>query len=102
MRTSPMLRLIVMGVLLMALHVPLTMMCSEVGERSTRRSAVVSEVSGNWGGAQTIGGPGFTVPFRSPFTDAAGRVQVLTSHYSFLPESLEIEGSVDPSVRKRT
>ena len=35
----------------MMLNVPLTMMCGVVGERASRRNQVVSEVSGNWGGA---------------------------------------------------
>ena len=39
MKTSPMLRLLVMGIILMALNVPLTMMCGVVNERTARRES---------------------------------------------------------------
>jgi inner membrane protein len=102
MKTSPMMRLLIMGVILLALNVPLTMMCGVVGERAARREAVVNEVSGTWGGAQTIGGPVLSVPYRCSWTDGAGRVQSATSSYHFLPEALEIDGVIDPGERKRS
>ena len=102
MKTSPMIRLLIMGVILMALNVPLTMMCGVVGERAARRNAVVSEVSGNWGGAQTIAGPVLSVPYRYSWMDSAGRVQSAASSYHFLPELLEIDGVIDPGERKRS
>jgi inner membrane protein len=102
MRTSPMLRLLIMGAILVALNVPLTMMCGVVSERAARRAAVVSEVSDTWGRAQTIGGPVLSVPYRYGWTDGAGRIQSATASYHFLPESLEIEGVVEPAERKRS
>jgi inner membrane protein len=102
MRTSPLLRLLIMGAILVALNVPLTMMCGVVGERAARREAVVNEVSGTWGGAQTIGGPVLSVPYRYLWTDGAGRLQSATSSLHFLPEVLEIDGVVDPGERKRS
>ena len=70
MRTSPIARLLIMGVILMMLNVPLTMMCGVVGERASRRNQVVSEVSGSWGGEQTVGGPVLSVPYRYSWTDS--------------------------------
>jgi inner membrane protein len=102
MKTSPVLRLIIMGVLLLALHVPLTMMCGIVSERTARRDAVVSEVSGNWGNAQTVNGPVLTVPYRHSWEDSQGRRQTSIAYYNVLPESLEVMGSVDAGERRRT
>ena len=45
MKTSPIVRLLVMGVILVALNVPLTMMCGVVSERTARRNQVAAEVS---------------------------------------------------------
>ena len=77
MRTSPIARLLIGRVILMMLNVPLTMMCGVVGERASRRNQVVSEVSGNWGGEQTIGGPVLSVPYaiRGPTRQDASRAQ---------------------------
>jgi inner membrane protein len=97
-----MLRLLIMGAILMALNVPLTMMCGVVSERAARRNAVVDEVSGSWGSAQTIAGPVLTVPYRYSWTDGAGRIQSATSSYHFLPDTLEIDGVVEPGERKRS
>lgn len=102
MKTSPMMRLLIMGIILMALNVPLTMMCGVVNERAARRNAVVQEVSADWGGAQTIGGPVLSVPYRYSWTDSAGRVQSSTALHHFLPEALDIDGAIDPQERKRS
>jgi inner membrane protein len=102
MKTSPMLRLLVMGLLLFALQAPLTMMCSVVDERKARRNAVVTDVSGNWGDAQTIGGPVLAVPYRYSWSDSHGQRQTATANDYFLPEQLEIEGALESGERKRT
>jgi inner membrane protein len=102
MRTSPMVRLLVMAALLLALNVPLTMMCSVVSERAARRDAVVSDVSEDWGGPQTVGGPVLTVPYRYTWTDTAGRPQTMVAQYHFLPDALDIAGVVEPAERKRS
>lgn len=102
MRTSPMLRLLVMGVILMALNAPLTMMCGVVNERAARRSDVVADVSRDWGGSQTVGGPVLSIPYRYSWTDNTGRQQSGVSHYRFLPDALDVDGAIDPQERKRT
>jgi inner membrane protein len=96
------MRLVVMGVILAALNVPLTMMCGVVSERSQRRDAVVSEVSREWGGAQTIGGPVLTVPYRYTWTDSSGRPQTTVAYYHALPAALDVDGRIDPQERKRS
>jgi inner membrane protein len=102
MKTSPILRLVVMGILLGALNVPLTMMCGVVGERAARRNEVAREVSGDWGGEQTISGPVLSIPFRHSWIDVNGRSQSSIESYYVLPESLEIDGSIEPGERRRT
>jgi inner membrane protein len=102
MRTSPILRLLVMGILLLALNVPLTMMCGVVGERAARRNEVVRAVSGDWGGEQTLAGPVLSIPYRYTWSDSYGREQSSVEHYHFLPESVEIDGTIEPGERRRT
>jgi inner membrane protein len=101
MRTSPLLRLGIMGLLLLALMVPLTMMHAVVSERATRRDEVVADVSGDWGGTQVLGGPVLVVPYRYTGTDSYGRQQKMTGYYVTLPESLQIDGVVQNGERRR-
>jgi inner membrane protein len=101
LRTSAMARLLVMALLLIGLLIPLEMVRSVVGERAARRDAVVQEVSGTWGGPQTIGGPVLVVPYRCTFTNSDGKTQDVIARASFLPESLEVIGALEPDERKR-
>ena len=96
MKTSPTLRLLIMGVILMALNVPLTMMCGIVDERESRRNEVAAAVQGP--GATRRRSAGQCCRSRT-----AGRGQIPTdasqsasATYHFLPEQLEIDGVVDP------
>jgi inner membrane protein len=102
MRTSPIARLGIMGLLFLVLLVPLTMMYSVVSERSSRRNQVALELSNEWGGSQMIGGPVLVVPYRHSWTDTSGHVQRSTAQAYFLPEALIVDGTVLPEERKRT
>jgi inner membrane protein len=110
MKTSPVLRLLVMGVLLVALQAPLTMMCGVVSERTSRRNEVAREVAGNWGDSQVIAGPVLRIPYRYLWDNVEGRptegkpaqVSSYIAHYNILPEELEITGNLDSSERRRT
>jgi inner membrane protein len=97
MRTSAIARLVVMGALLIALLVPLSMVRSVVSERASRRGTVVDEVSATWGGVQTVGGPVLTVPYRYIGID----MQPYMAQAFFLPEALDIKGTMAPQVLER-
>ena len=71
-----------------------------VSERATRRDAAVAEVGGIWGGAQTIGGPVLTLPYRYTWIGEDGR-PVGDRARLFPSEALEIEGTVEPELRRR-
>jgi inner membrane protein len=97
-----MLRLAIMGVILIALTVPLAMTNAVVGERTSRRDSVASEVSHDWGAPQAIAGPVLSVPYGYSWVDANGRKQAATIRHYVLPESLAIEGTLEPQVRRRS
>ena len=101
MRTSAIARLVVMGALLIALLVPLSMVRSVVSERASRRGTVVDEVSATWGGVQTVGGPVLMVPYRYPGTEADGRPRLYLAQAFFLPEALDIKGAMEPQLLER-
>jgi inner membrane protein len=102
LRTSVVVRLLVMGFLMLVLLIPLTMVQSVVTERAGRRNEVAQEISASWGAAQTIAGPVLVVPYRWTKTDDNGKRTEFISRASFLPEALDVQGVADTEVRKRT
>ena len=102
LRTSVIARLLVMGLILIGLLIPLTMVQSVVSERAARRDSVAEEMSGTWGGAQTIAGPVLIVPYRCSMTENDGRTRQITGRATFLPEALDVQGVLEPELRKRT
>jgi inner membrane protein len=94
--------MLVMAVLLFALNVPLTMTCGLVSERASRRDAVAQEIERDWGGFQTVSGPVLSVPYRYSWSDAPGMPQSETRFYHFLPETLEIDATLEPAARRRS
>lgn len=105
LRGSPLLKLILLAALVLLLQVPIAMIDSTISDRRAMRRRAVSEVTSTWGGAQLVRGPMLVVPFdrqvrRSRDGRTASRSEVAYAH--FLPEQLEIEGSIDGEVRRRT
>lgn len=102
LRDSVLFKMIVTGLLILALGIPLMMVRGQIWERKQRRDSVVSEVSSTWGNAQTLGGPVLTVPYQVHTRDDKGKV-VHTSTYLayFLPETLKVDGRLFPELRRR-
>jgi inner membrane protein len=101
LRTSVLARLITMGVLLLGLLVPLSMIESVVSDRATRRQSVTEEIGASWGGPQRISGPVLVVPYRYVVNDPGTRRE-LVGRASFLPESFDAQGVLEPETRRRT
>ena len=107
MRRSITLRVTFIGVLVLLLLIPLEMVESLIRERESRKAEVEQEVSHTWGGPQTITGPVISVPYESVVRvdaqDGSGRYEMrtITEWAHFLPEELEVEGSLAPHKRHR-
>ena len=102
LRTSVIARLLIMGLILIGLLIPLTMVQSVVTERAARRDSVAAEMSGTWGGPQTIAGPVLIVPYRCVIAENDGRTRQMTLRATFLPEALDVQGVLEPEVRQRS
>jgi inner membrane protein len=100
-RNSAIARLAIMGLLTLALLVPLMMVLVTVSERAGRRSEAVEEVSAIWGAPQTFGGPVLSVPYTVIWTDAIGKQQRVEHRLHVLPSRLQIEGTIEPERRHR-
>lgn len=94
-------KLVVIGVLGLALWIPTSIIGLLVHERADRRDEVVSEVSANWGQAQNVEGPVLSVPVHLWDEDENGRRSRRTAWVNQLPETLEVRGNLEPEVRYR-
>jgi inner membrane protein len=100
-RHAVIIRMVVIGIMVLALLVPLLMVKALVGEREQRRDQAQAEIIGAWGGQQTVAGPFLTVPFIARFKDESGKLVESIQAAHFLPDVLRIEGDVAPETRKR-
>ena len=100
-RKSVALKLISIGFLILILLIPAQMLTSLIDERENTRNEAIREVSGKWGDDQTVAGPILTVPYRTTYKDERGVVRTAKEYAHFLPEDLQITGTVDPHTRYR-
>lgn len=101
------IRLITIGILILFLLVPISMVESIISERELRKEEAIAEVSSKWGQQQTIKGLVLTIPYKS-FTkiyegDKPDKFRLVESinYAHFLPEVLNIKGEIKPDVRYR-
>ena len=102
LRDSALFRLTVIGVLVLALLIPLAMIRGLVFERAARQGEAATEIAGTWGGGQTLAGPVLVVPYQTHVVNE--RKEILrtdTSYLYVLPETLAVDGRLLPEVRSR-
>ena len=92
-----------LGFLTLVLLIPLSMIEDLVQERGARKFAVDSEITGQWGRAQTLLGPILVVPYRyvSEASDT-GSPRMATSQLFFLPKHLAVATDVKAERRAKS
>ena len=101
-RNSATIKIISIGVLVLVLLIPTSMISSLLKERESRRDSVVQEINQKWGNSQTITGPFITVPYKSFYKDKNEELQYSTKYFHLLPETLNIKGNIAPHIRYRS
>jgi inner membrane protein len=77
------------------------MIKSLITERKVRRDSVADEISGSWGDKQFLVGPVLSIPFRQTSYDDQNNTYEYIQYAHFLPETLDIRGTIDPEIRNR-
>ena len=101
-RNSATIKVLSIGLLVIVLLIPLSMISSLMRERESRRDSVVQEINQKWGNSQTITGPFFTVPFKSFYKDEKDEINFNIYYLHVLPENINISGQIDPQIRYRS
>jgi len=97
LRDSIVVKILAIGILVLLLLIPLSMVGSLVRERQARSEQVAAEVATTWGSSQTLGGPVLTVPYLVHYD----KKPPMTSYARFLPETLRVDGNVVTERRSR-
>jgi len=95
------LKIFSIGMLVLILLVPSSMVKSLIRERENRMATTINEISAKWGTAQTIAGPFIVIPYHTYTTDEEDNTVRVTKRAFFSPDSLDIVGALDPEIRYR-
>ncbi len=94
------LRLVIIGILTLVLLIPALLIQNLIYERENRRDSVAHEISQKWGQEQVIIGPVISIPYTHYFT-TEGKSEQTIRYAHFLPEELEMSGTIEPEIRYR-
>ncbi|MDP3927865.1 MAG: cell envelope integrity protein CreD [Bacteroidota bacterium] len=101
------IRLFTMGILILLLLIPVSMIESLIREREERQTEAIQEVSAIWGGEQTIKGLVLSVPYKTHTkvyeagSNEKYKIEESIAYAHFLPEALKMEGELNPEQRYR-
>ena len=102
---SIMIKLISIGFLILILLIPSEWIQDMIVERQQRAGEVIQEVSDKWSGSQSVSGPILVVPYRKQeIIDHGKEGKEIKEHIEkafFLPEQLDIKGTVKPEILHR-
>lgn len=100
LKESITVKLVSIGFLILILLIPATWIESMIEERQHRAESVIAEVSNKWSGNQTLSGPILVVPYKHRETIKIDKdqfeIKESTRKAFFLPETLDINGTVNP------
>lgn len=102
---SIMVKLFSIGFLVLILLIPSAWIDDLIQERQSRSEQVIREVADKWSGSQTITGPILVIPFKKQEVIDRGKdgkeIREHIERAYFLPESLNVDGTVSPEILHR-
>lgn len=90
------------GALIMALMIPTIFISELVSERKQRQLEVAREVSSKWAEAQTLSGPFIYLPYLVTQQVKNQPDYTEEKYLILLPETLDVQGTVEHEIRKRS
>ena len=93
---------LLVGALTLLMLIPASFIQQLIYEREQRKSEVVQEVSNKWAQSQTVTGPILKIPYWEYNTNTDKNVVRVKKSAYFLPDQLNIKGSMQPQIRHRS
>lgn len=101
-RNSATVKIFTIGLLVLVLLIPSSMVSSLIAERESRKETVVQEINKKWGNSQCITGPFFILPYKSYYKDKDDELKYNIHHLHLLPEKVAIAGEIEQHIRYRS
>jgi inner membrane protein len=107
MKESITIKLLSIGFLILILLIPSAWIQNLMEERQERAESVINEIADKWSGSQTLSGPILVLPYihrEIIYLDKEKEkveIKESTRKAFFLPETLDINGKVNPEIRHR-
>jgi len=92
-KNSPTMKMIVIGVIIILLLLPASMINSIIHERQELRSSAIHEVSSKWANRQVIDGPVLSIPYTKEYK-VDDEIRYSKHLFHILPDVLNIDGVV--------
>ncbi len=101
--TSLTLKGISIFALIVLMMIPMIMISELVRDRKLRQEEVREEVGSKWANSQTLSGPILIIPYRKTVSvDKNEKIEYAIENLYILPETLDIQGVVNPQTRHRS
>jgi inner membrane protein len=101
LRQSASAKVAVIGLLVLVLLIPLSMIRGVIYEREQTGQSAKFDIQQTWGSEQLVAGPVLVIPYTVVHTSNTGVKYNSRQHLYVLPESLDIEAKVDAEIRSR-
>ena len=94
-------KLIAIGLIVLGLMIPLSMLRGLILERSQMRNQAVETVAKGWGGSLTVGGLMLRVPFDVESRSSTGEISRISHQFFVLASDLEVQAVIDHTTTRR-
>lgn len=95
------IKFIVVGIIILLLLIPKSMVRSLIYERKSRQTEVEREISNSWSENQVISGPVLSIPYMVSYQDEEGKTHRLKRWYHQIPENLYVICDLTTEIRYR-
>ena len=95
-------KLISIGILIILLLIPQSMISDLIIERQGRMQETIKEITDMWSRSQTVSGPILTIPYKAYYeSEDKKTINEVVRNVTFLPDQLIIESDIIPEKRYR-
>ena len=99
-KTSITFKMIVVGAMVIVLIVPMIMISGLIDEREQLQQEAIRDIGSKWGGSQYLIGPILALPYKELTGSGENKSEIVKTAY-FLPEKLNITGTINPETLNR-